>query len=156
MRRGLKTVIVGATGASVVAAGYVGLVTGRLTVDLGVGRRTRRLGPVTVDIRAPRAVVYDMAAAPYSERRPRAFEQKVQVLERQSDMVLAAHRTPLGGRLTAVTVETVRFDPPHSIGFRLVRGPVPHVTETRTEPGFATTANWAPISAGSARDGVIS
>ena len=45
-------------------------------------------------------------------------------------MVLAAHRTPVGGRLTAVTVETVVFHPPHRMGFRLVRGPVPYVTES--------------------------
>ncbi|MBA3720530.1 MAG: SRPBCC family protein, partial [Nocardioidaceae bacterium] len=31
---------------------YVGLVTGRLTVDLGVGRRVRPLGPLVVDIAA--------------------------------------------------------------------------------------------------------
>jgi hypothetical protein len=32
--------------------------------------------------------------------------------------------------LTATTVETVRFDPPEHIHFRLVRGPVPHVVES--------------------------
>lgn len=32
--------------------------------------------------------------------------------------------------MTAVTVETVTFDPPTRIRFRLVRGPVPHVAET--------------------------
>jgi len=44
--------------------------------------------------------------------------------------VLAAHHTPLGHGLTATTVETVRFEPPGLVSFRLVRGPVPHVTET--------------------------
>ena len=34
-----------------------------------------------------------------------------------------------GGRLTATTVETVTFDRPRRVAFRLVRGPVPHVTE---------------------------
>jgi hypothetical protein len=45
--------------------------------------------------------------------------------------VLAAHFTPLGGRLglVAQTVETVRFTRPQRIDFRLVRGPVPHVVE---------------------------
>jgi hypothetical protein len=60
--------------------------------------------------------------------------EKVQVLDRGSDMVLAAHRTPIRGlfgrRLTAVTVETVRFTRPERVDFRLVRGPVPHVVET--------------------------
>ena len=44
-------------------------------------------------------------------------------------MALAAHftRTPLG---RATTVETVRFERPGRIDFRLVRGPVPHVVES--------------------------
>lgn len=112
------------------AAGYVGLVTGRLTLDLSIGRRTRPLGPLVVDIAAPRDVAFEAAAAPYAERRPRAMEEKVRIIDRGEDMVLAAHYTPVGGRLTAVTVETVTFDPPHRIGFRLLRGPVPHVVET--------------------------
>jgi hypothetical protein len=112
------------------AAGYVGLVTGRLSVDLGIGRRTRPLGPLVVDIAAPREVVYAAATAPYAERRPRAMAEKVRVLDRGEGMVLAAHRTPVGGRLVAVTVETVTFGPPERIGFRLVRGPVPYVAET--------------------------
>jgi len=44
-------------------------------------------------------------------------------------MALAAHFTP-AGRLTTTTVETVRFERPHRISFRLLRGPVPHVVET--------------------------
>ena len=91
-----------------------------------------------VDIAAPRDVVYAAAAAPYAERRPAGLAEKVQILERGDGMVLAAHRTPVGGGLTAVTVETVTFDPPDAIGFRLVRGPVPHVAETfdaRGDPG---------------------
>ena len=56
--------------------------------------------------------------------------EKVQILERGEGMVLAAHRTPVGGGLVAVTVETVTFTPPERIGFRLVRGPVPYVAET--------------------------
>jgi hypothetical protein len=41
------------------------------------------------------------------------------------------------GRLTAATLETVTFDRPHRIAFRLVRGPVPHITEefTLTDDG---------------------
>ena len=55
--------------------------------------------------------------------------EKIQVLDRGSDMVLAAHRTPVRGPLVVVTVETVRFTPPERVDFRLVRGPVPQVTE---------------------------
>jgi hypothetical protein len=113
------------------AAGYLGLVTGALPLDVGVGRRSRPLGPQTVDITAPREVVFDIIAQPYLGRATRAMREKVQVLERGSDMVLAAHHTPVaGGRLTATTVETVRFTRPDRVDFRLVRGPVPAVTET--------------------------
>jgi hypothetical protein len=102
-------------GAGVAAAGYLGLVTGACPVDLGLGRRVRPLGPQLVEMTAPREVVFDVLA----------------VLERGSDMVLAAHFTPLGGRLglVAQTVETVRFTRPERVDFRLVRGPVPHVVE---------------------------
>jgi hypothetical protein len=116
--------------AAAATGGYVGLVTGRLTVDLGIGRRTRPLGPLVVDIAAPREVAFAAAAAPYAERRPRALQEKVRILDRGEDMVVAAHYTPVGRRLTAVTVETVTLDPPERIGFRLLRGPVPHVVET--------------------------
>ncbi|QOV41565.1 SRPBCC family protein [Streptomyces ferrugineus] len=120
---------VGAGGG--LAAVYLGLVTGALSVDVGVGRRIRPLGPRTVDVAAPREVVFDVVAGPYLGRTPRAMRGKLNVLERGSDLVLAEHFTPLaGGRLTAVTVETVRFTRPERIDFRLVRGPVPQVTES--------------------------
>lgn len=114
-------------------AGYLGLVTGALPLDVGVGRRTRALGPQVVDIQAPREVVFDVVAQPYLGRSTRAMREKVRVLERGSDMALAAHYTPLGGgRFTAVTVETVRFTQPERVDFRLVRGPVPYVVESFT------------------------
>jgi len=130
----MKRLAVAAAGVCVSGAAgvglYVGLVTGRLALDLGIGRRTRPLGPLTVEIAAPIEVVYGVATAPYAERRPRSLREKVEILGRGDGMVLAAHRTPVGGGLVAVTVETVTFEPPHRIGFSLVRGPVPHVTET--------------------------
>jgi hypothetical protein len=43
-------------------------------------------------------------------------------------MVLAAHFTRVG-KVVATTVETVRFQPPSRVHFRLVRGPVPYVVE---------------------------
>ncbi|PAZ14206.1 hypothetical protein CLM62_20360 [Streptomyces sp. SA15] len=113
------------------AAAYLGLVTGALPVDVGVGRRVRPLGPQTVDIAAPREVVFDVVAQPYLGRTSRAMREKLHVLERGTDLVLAEHFTPVaGGRLTAVTLETVRFTRPERIDFRLVRGPVPQVTES--------------------------
>ena len=111
---------------------YIGLVTGAITIDIGLGRRLRPLGPLTVDIAAERDIVFELLVQPYQGHTTRALQEKVTVLERGSDMVLAAHRTPVGARLTAVTVETVRFTAPTRIDFRLVRGPVPHVVEEFT------------------------
>jgi hypothetical protein len=108
---------------------YVLVVRGALTLDLGIGRRTRPLGPLEIRIAAPREVVFDTIAGPY-RRTPRAMRDKLEVLERGEDLVLAAHHTPLSYGQRATTVETVRFEPPERISFRLVRGPVPHVTET--------------------------
>jgi hypothetical protein len=73
--------------------------------------------------------VFDVIAQPYLCRPSRALQDKVRVLDRGIDMVLAAHFTPVHGRLRAQTVETVRFTRPERVDFRLVRGPVPHVTE---------------------------
>jgi hypothetical protein len=109
-------------------AGYEGLVRGVLTVDVGVGRRVRPLGPIRISIDAPRETVFDVIAAPYLGKTPRAMSSKLRVLERGSDMVLAAHYTRVGRRI-ATTVETVRFQRPALISFRLVRGPIPHVVE---------------------------
>jgi hypothetical protein len=111
------------------ALGCAGLVTGAVPLDLGIGRRTRPLGPRVVDVAAARDVVFDVVSAPYLGRTPRALAAKLEVIERGSDMVLAAHHTQIGRRLTATTVETVRFTRPDRIDFRLVRGPVPHVVE---------------------------
>lgn len=115
-------------------AGLVGLfvqiVRGGLTLDLGVGRRVRPLGPLRVRMAAPREVVFDVISGPYLGKTPRALADKLEVLERGSDLVLAAHLTDVGWGLTATIVETVRFERPERIAFRLVRGPVPHVLET--------------------------
>ncbi|MBA3262325.1 MAG: SRPBCC family protein [Thermoleophilaceae bacterium] len=109
--------------------GYVLVVRGALTLDLGIGRRLRPLGPIERTIAAPPETVFDVIAAPYLGRTPRAMHDTLRVWERSSDMALAAHLTTTG-RLTTTTVETVRFERPHRISFRLLRGPVPHVVET--------------------------
>jgi hypothetical protein len=130
-----------AAGATAVA--YVGLATGACPLDLRIGRRERPLGPQHLEVAAPREVVFDLIAEPYLGRAPRALADKIRVLERGSDMVLAAHFTPLGGRLglVAQTVETVRFTRPERVDFRLVRGPVAHVVEAfiLSEVGAAGT-----------------
>jgi hypothetical protein len=141
--RGRWLLVGGLAGAAAVG-GYVGLVTGAVPVDLGVGRRVRPLGPLTVDVAAPRELVFDVIAQPYAGRASRAMREKVRVLERGGDMVLAAHYTPIGSRLRATTVETVRFSRPERVDFRLVRGPVPHVVErfVLTEHGGGTRLSY--------------
>ncbi len=130
--------------AGAIGGAYVGLVTAAVPLDLGVGRRVRALGPLIVDIRADRESVFDLLTQPYLGRATRAMREKVVVLERGEDMVLAAHRTPIRGRLVATTVETVRFSRPDQVHFRLVRGPVPHVVERfdLTEEPFGTRLRY--------------
>jgi hypothetical protein len=122
------------------AGGYALLVRGALTLDLGIGRRIRPLGPIERTIAAPPETVFDVIAGPYLGRTPRALQDKLDVWERGSDMALAAHMTTTG-RINTTTVETVRFERPHRISFRLLRGPVPHVAETyELRPAPAGTA----------------
>lgn len=118
--------------------------SGAVTIDAGVGRRLRPLGPVSWDIAAPRETVFDVIAAPYLGRTPKALAAKLEVWERTPGMVLAAHHTDVKGK-TTTTLETVGFDRPARIEFRLVRGPVPHVREsfTLTATDTGTTLTWA-------------
>jgi hypothetical protein len=124
-------------------AAYRLLASGAVTIDVGVGRRLRSLGPLTWHIAAGREIVFDVIAGPYLGRTPRALEDKLQVWERGSDMVLAAHATPVKCGVTT-TLETVRFERPERIGFRVVRGPVPHVVEAFVldEREGGTTLTW--------------
>lgn len=138
--------VTGLVGAAAVA-GYVGLVTGKAPIDLGIGRRVHPLGPFSVDIAADRELVFDIIAQPYLGRTTRAMAEKIQVLERGSDLVLAAHRTPVKHGLVAVTVETVRFTRPERVDFRLVRGPVPHVIERFELTGNTTLSYSGEIGA---------
>lgn len=117
--------------------------SGKVTVDLGIGRSILPLGPVTWRIAAPPDVVFDVIADPYLKRTPRALQEKLSVWERGANMALAAHvtQTPIGA---TTTLETVRFDRPTRIDFRLVRGPVPHVRESfDLKPGeTGTELTW--------------
>lgn len=112
-----------------IAGCYVLVLQGAVTLDLGIGRRVRPLGPLHLHIEAPRETVFAVIAGPYLGRTPRAMADKLNVLERSTDMALAMHTTTVRGGLKARTLETVRFEPPERICFRLVRGPVPHVVE---------------------------
>src|SRR5690348_7515498 len=119
-----------AASATASAGLYALVVSGALTLDVGIGRRLRPLGPLRVAIDATPPTVYDVIAARYLGRTPHAMAAKLSVLERSSDMVLAEHITTVSGGLRAHTLETVRFEEGRRVSFRLVRGPVPHVTET--------------------------
>jgi hypothetical protein len=121
--------IAAAGGAGLLAAGALLVARTGLTLDLGIGRRVRSLGPIAIQIAAPPDVVFDVIATPYLHKTPSALRGRLAVIERGSDLVLAAHHTPLARGLTVTTVETVRFEPPHRISFRLIKGPVPHVAE---------------------------
>jgi hypothetical protein len=125
----VPTILRLASFAAGAVAAYEALVRGALTVDLGVGRRLRALGPIEVSIAARPELVFDVIATPYLKKTPRALHSKLNVLERGTDMVVAAHHTQVGRR-TATTVETVRFQRPGLVSFRLLRGPVPHVLES--------------------------
>jgi hypothetical protein len=87
-------------GAALVG-GYVGVVTGALAIDLGPGRRTPALGPRTVEIGAPWEEVFDVIAAGYLARQPKAVAGRFGCSSVARDMVLAAHRTPVHGVLVA-------------------------------------------------------
>jgi hypothetical protein len=144
MRFGRLLVFGGLVGAGAAAYGLV--VDGAVTIDVGLGRRARPLGPIGREIRAPRETVFDVIATPYLVKTPRAMRDKLEVLERGHDMVLAAHFTEVGMGRTATTVETVRFERPERVSFRLVRGPVPEVVETfelRTRDDGGTTLSYA-------------
>jgi hypothetical protein len=118
-----------AAAGSALAAGAALVARAGLTLDIGLGRRLRPLGPIALDIGAPPEVVFDVIAGPYLGRTPRALRRKLEVIERGADLVLAAHFTPVAAGLTVTTVETVHFERPRRVTFRLVKGPVPHVLE---------------------------
>lgn len=126
----MRTLVAGSAALALAGRGIYRLVArGQLTLDTGIGRRLRPLGPIDFTMAAPRELVFDVIATPYLGRTPRALQDELAVWERGSDMVLAAHFTEVKCG-TTTTVETVRFERPERIDFRVVRGPVPHVVES--------------------------
>ncbi|HEY2965042.1 MAG TPA: SRPBCC family protein [Actinomycetota bacterium] len=101
---------------------------GWLTLDLGWGRTLRPVGPIVSRIEAPRELVFEQISAPYLGRTPSGLRGKIEVLDRGDRLVVAAHRTKLRW-FESVTLESIVFDPPGRIGFRHLRGPVPHAVE---------------------------
>lgn len=104
------------------------LARGRLTLDADLGRSVHPLGPLTVEIDAPRELVFEHLSAPYLGRTPRETAATLEVIERGSDMVVARHVSKVAF-YTSETVESVRFEAPGRISFRHLRGPVPHAVE---------------------------
>ena len=125
----LPLLVTTAAAGALMRAAYRQLTRGNLTLDTGIGRRTAPLGPLTVDIDAPRPLVFEVVAAPYLGRAGTAAAEHIEILERGTDLVVAAHHTPAAGGVST-TVEAVGFEPPHRVTFRLLRGPVPHVVES--------------------------
>jgi hypothetical protein len=132
-------IVVGALGALLLvgAAGlFLLMAMGRLSLDLGWGRSVHPLGPITVQIAAPRDLVFEMINAPYAGRAPGG--SGIEVMARGDQLVVAAHHTKVHF-YTARTVELVEFQPPSRVSFRHLSGPVPHATEqfalTETESG---------------------
>jgi hypothetical protein len=102
---------------------------GALTIDTGIGRTVQPLGPVRFVISARRDVVFDVVAEPYLGRTPRALQDKLEVWERGTDMVLTADFTPVKCGVTT-TVETVRLQR------RLTRRPRPKMGLPGDRGGF--------------------
>jgi hypothetical protein len=121
-------VVLGGTLVGGVITLFSWMARGRLTLDADLGRSFHPLGPLTVQIDAPRDLVFEQLSAPYLGRTPRETAATLEVIERGSDMVVARHVSKVAF-YASETVESVRFEAPGRISFRHLRGPVPHAVE---------------------------
>jgi hypothetical protein len=110
---------------AMVAGGFLALAMGRLHLDLGWGRSRHELGPLAVEIEAPRELVHEILSAPYLRR---IEDDSIEVLAGDEKVVVAAHLTKVHF-YEARTVEAIELDPPARIGFRHLTGPVPEAVE---------------------------
>ncbi|MGH2955974.1 MAG: SRPBCC family protein [Solirubrobacterales bacterium] len=108
------------------AGSFLLLAMGRMHLDLGWGRSLHELGPITLQIAAPRDLVFEMISAPYLGRAPEGAE--IDVIARDRSLVVAAHLTKVHF-YEARTVEAVQFEPPARVVFKHLTGPVPHAVE---------------------------
>jgi hypothetical protein len=121
-------IAVGVLGALIVtmgAASFLALATGRMNLDLGLGRSFHELGPITATIRAPRALVFEIIAAPYLGR---ASVGGIEVLAHSEHLAVARHHTRVHF-YTAQTTEVIDLTPATRVAFRQLSGPVPHALE---------------------------
>jgi hypothetical protein len=119
-------IVLAALLVALVAGMFLALATGRLWLDVGWGRSHHKLGPIEIQIGAPRELVFELLSAPYLGR-VRAGPD-LDVLERSGELAVAAHLTRVHF-YTARTVEAVRFEPPSRVRFRHLTGPVPEARE---------------------------
>src|SRR5216684_4531381 len=61
----MRRLLLGLVVAGLGRRGYRLLASGALTIDLGVGRRTRPLGPLSWEIAAARETVFEVISGPY-------------------------------------------------------------------------------------------
>jgi len=113
------------------AGSFLALAMGRLHLDLGWGRSRHPVGLEPRRIEAPRELVYEILSAPYLGKAP---SESVEVLAGSDSLVVAAHLTKVHF-YEARTVESVALEPPASMRFRHLTGPVPEASEEfRLEP----------------------
>jgi hypothetical protein len=108
------------------AAGFLLLAMGRLHLDLGWGRSQHELGPIEIEIEAPRELVFELISEPYLRHTPPG--SGIEVLARGENLVVAAHLTKVHF-YEARTVEAVELEAPARVGFRHLTGPVPYAVE---------------------------
>jgi len=122
-------IAVGVLGALLIgglAAGFLLLAMGRLHLDLGWGRSLHELGPIELEIAAPRELVFKLISEPYLGHTPE--DSKIEVLARGVDLAVAAHLTKVHF-YEARTVEVIEFEAPARVGFSHLTGPVPYAVE---------------------------
>src|SRR6516165_7633449 len=137
MARG-GAVAAGAGAGAIAGLGYYLIVSGKLTIDTGWGRRIRPLGPFSVQIAAPAVTVFDVIAAPYLGRTPRAMAAHLRVIERGKTWCLRS-TTP---RYIAVGSPPSRSRPSSSTGRAgslSVLSAAPYRTSLRSSPSPSTT-----------------
>jgi len=108
------------------AAGFLLLAMGRLHLDLGWGRSLHELGPIEIEIAAPRDLVFKLISEPYLGHNPQG--SGIEILAKGENLVVAAHLSKVHF-YEARTVEAVEFEAPARVGFRHVTGPVPYAVE---------------------------
>lgn len=90
--------------------------------------RIHELRPISVEIAAPQALVFEMAAATGGVL-PGSPPHSAEVLERDGDTLLVRYRTP-AVVTELVMLERVRLYPPDRIEYEVLEGPMEHVRET--------------------------